>query len=89
MQGVKKLKTKDMNNKTINRVNGGIAIYYGIGSIAGAISGLVGIGTWLFKVFTDQTNFSWGTLIGLTVITAVLGVIGYSILRVGYEEIEK
>ena len=78
-----------MNKKTINRVNGGIAFYYGISSIIGAAAGLIGIGTWLFKVFTDQTNFSWGTLIGLTLLTAVLGGIGYSILRVGYEEIKK
>jgi hypothetical protein len=78
-----------MNKKTINRVNGGIAIYYGIGSIIGAIAGVVGLGVWLFKVFTDQINFSWGTLATITIITAALGVIGYSIVRVGYEEIEE
>ncbi len=78
-----------MNKKTISRVNGGIAIYYGIGTIVGAISGVIGIGVWLFRVFTDQAIFSWETLIGLTILTAVLGVIGYAIFRVGYEEIEK
>jgi hypothetical protein len=78
-----------MNKKTIRRINGGIAIYYGIGSIIVAIGGVIGIGTWLFKVVTDQTTFSWGTLAGLIVITAAIGAIGYSILRVGYEEIEK
>ena len=78
-----------MNKKTIRRVNGGIAIYYGIGSIMVAISGVIGIGIWLFKVFTDQTTFSWGMLVGLIVMTAAMGAIGYSILRVGYEEIEK
>ena len=78
-----------MNKKTINRVNGGIAIYYGIGAIIGAIGGVIGIGIWLFKVFTNQINFSWGNLAGLVLITIVLGLIGYSILRVGYEEIEK
>jgi hypothetical protein len=78
-----------MNKKTINRVNGGVAIYYGISTIIGAIGGLIGIGMWLFKVFTNQTDFSWGILTGLILLTGVLGVIGYSILRVGYEEIEK
>ena len=78
-----------MNNRTINKVNGGIAIYYGIGSIIGAIAGVIGIGIWLFKTFTDQADFSWWTLVGLIIITAVLGVIGYSILRVGHEELEK
>ena len=78
-----------MSKKLINRVNGGIAIYYGIGSIMGAISGVIGISIWIFKVFNGQTNFSWGTLIALTIITSALGVIGYSIVRVGYEEIER
>ena len=78
-----------MNKKTIRRVNGGIAIYYGISSTLAAIAGVIAIGIWLFKVFTDQTNFSWGTFATLTIITAALGVIGYLILRVGYEEIEK
>jgi hypothetical protein len=81
--------TKDMNKKTISRVNGGLAIYYGIGSIVVAIGGIVGIGVWLFKVFTDQTNFSWGTLVGLTIVTVTMGAIGYSILRVGFDEMEK
>lgn len=78
-----------MSKKTTNRVNGGLAIYYGISSIIGAVGGVIGIGIWLFKVLTNQTNFSWGTLVGLIIITGVLGAIGYSILRVGYEEIEK
>jgi hypothetical protein len=78
-----------MNKKTSRRVNGGIAIYYGISSIIGAIGGLIGIGIWLFKVFTNQTDFSWGILLGLIIITGILGAIGYPIFRVGYEEIEK
>lgn len=77
-----------MNRRTANRVSGGIAIFYGISSIVGAIGGITGIGIWLFKVFTDQIVFSWGTLIGLIIITGLLAAMGYSILRVGYEEIE-
>lgn len=78
-----------MNKKTISKVNGGIAIYYGISGLLVAIAGLISIGIWLFKVFTGQADFSWGTLTGLTVVVAVVGLIGYSILRVGYEEMEK
>lgn len=78
-----------MNRKTINKVNGGIAIYYGIGSIVGAIAGIISICVWLFQVFTDSREFEWGTLVALTIITAVLGLIGYAITRVGYEQIEK
>jgi hypothetical protein len=85
---MKIIKLSQMNKRTFNRVNGGIVVYYGITSIIAAISCAIGIGVWLFKVFTHQKNFSWGTLIGLMVITAILGIIGYSILRVGHEEIE-
>lgn len=78
-----------MNRKTINRVNGGIAIYYGILSVMGAVGALVGIGIWLFKVYAGLAEFSWEILTATTVITVILGAIGYSILRVGYEQIEK
>lgn len=78
-----------MNNKTIRKVNGGIAIYYGIGTVVAAIAGLIGTGIWLYNVSSGQTPFSWGILALLTILTVVLGIIGYSILRVGYEEIEK
>ena len=78
-----------MNKNTIRKINGGIAIYYGIGAVVGAIAGVIGIGIWLFKVFAHQTNFSWGILATLAIISVVLGVVGYSILRVGYEEIEE
>ena len=78
-----------MKKKTIKRVNGGIAIYYGISCILAAGAGLFGIGAWVYKILNSQTSFSWGTLIGLTIITAVMGAIGYAILRVGYEQIEE
>ena len=78
-----------MNKKTLKKINGGISIYYGISAAIGALFGLIGTGTWLFKVFADQTDFSWGTLAGLIITTGVMAVMGYCILRVGYEEIEK
>ncbi len=78
-----------MNKKTIRKVNGGIAIHYGLSIALMAIVSLIGIGIWLFRVINDQVEFSWGTLSVLTMLTAVLGVFGYVILRVGYGEIEK
>ena len=78
-----------MNKKTINRVNGGIAIYYGIGSAIAAIAVAVGIGIWMFKVFSDSGNFSWGVLALLVILTVIMGIVGYILLRVGYGQIEK
>jgi predicted permease len=78
-----------MSRKLVKRVNGGIAIYYGIASLLAAVAGIIGTIVWLFKIFTDQTDFSWGTLATLVIATAVSGFIGYSILRVGFEELEE
>lgn len=78
-----------MKQKTVNRISGGIAIYYGIGSVIVATVGLVALVVWLFKVLTHETNFSWETLITLLAITTVLGAIGFAILKVGYKQVEK
>lgn len=78
-----------MNKKTINRVNGGVAIYYGISCAIVGIAGLIAAGVLLYKMLSNEAEFSWGTLAGVTVISIVVGAIGYSILRVGYEELEK
>ncbi|MBS1558325.1 MAG: hypothetical protein JST69_06310 [Bacteroidetes bacterium] len=72
-----------------SKINGGIAIYYGISGIVLAIAGVISTGIWLFKTATHQTDFSWGTLLGLILAILVMGSVGYAILRVGYEEIEK
>ena len=82
-------RTSLMNKKAIKRINGGIAIYYGVSCVIGTIGGVVGIGIWLFKVLSGLTEFSWLGLILLTISTALFGFFGYVILRVGYEEIEK
>jgi hypothetical protein len=33
-----------MKTKTINKINGGIALWYGIGALLSAIGGVVGLG---------------------------------------------
>lgn len=78
-----------MNKNTANKINGGMAIYYGIASLIAAVSVAIGVIVWLFKVFNDKADFSWGALIGLTALAIVSGSVGYLILRIGYEEIEK
>lgn len=75
-------------SKRTTKVNGGIAIYYGFACTVAAIAAAIGTGNWLYKVFTDEKIFSWGTLVILVIITAALGIMGYIILRVGYEEME-
>jgi accessory gene regulator protein AgrB len=78
-----------MNKKLIHKINGGLAIYYGIGCVIVAIIGLVVIGMMLFKLIVGGNNYSWLGFAVIFVITLVMGLMGYSILRVGYEEIER
>ena len=74
--------------KVQKRVNGGFAIYYGMGSSLLSISTLVGLFVWIYKVIAGKTDFSWGVPIMLVIVMAVAGFVGYLLLRVGYEEIE-
>lgn len=78
-----------MKHKTFRRVNGGIAVFYGIGCIIGAVVGLVAIIIGSYQVITQKAVFTWWVFILLASITIILGLMGYILLRVGYEEIEK
>ncbi len=78
-----------MNNKLIHKVNGGLAFYFGIGSIIGAIIGLVAIVIDLYLVFTGQSEFVWWVFVFFVFMVIIMGLISYVLLRVGYEEFEK
>ncbi len=78
-----------MNKKLINRINGGMAIYYGIGCVIAAIGGVIAMGIVSFRALTGSGVFSWGAFGMMTALTAIVGLIGYVLLRVGYEEVEK
>lgn len=71
--------------KTRKRINGGFAIYYGMGSMLSAIATMI---VTLFKIWSGKAEFNWAVLIILLVFAAVSGFVGYLLLRVGYEEIE-
>ncbi|MEM6525889.1 MAG: hypothetical protein AAF693_18965 [Bacteroidota bacterium] len=73
----------------LNKFNGAIALYFGFGSGLSALAGLIGTIVWLFKVFTNQSAFSWGIFFGITLLTTVLGFASYTLFRIGYSEVEK
>lgn len=74
-----------MKNK---KIGGGLTIYYGFSCLLGGLAGIIGIIAWLYKAWVGEVVFSWGALAGLVFISALLVLLGYIILRVGYEQME-
>lgn len=77
-----------MSKKVQKRVNGGLAIYYGMGAGALTIGSLVAFIVWIVKVFLGKTEFSWGAVILIPILIFGFGFMAYALLRVGYEELE-
>ncbi|MBX2914416.1 MAG: hypothetical protein KF856_03980 [Cyclobacteriaceae bacterium] len=77
-----------MSKKVQKRANGGLAIYYGMGTALSVVAGFVGFIVWIVKVVLGKVEFSWGATIIIPIILIALGAMAYSILRVGYEELE-
>ncbi|TXH30252.1 MAG: hypothetical protein E6Q96_01990 [Cyclobacteriaceae bacterium] len=77
-----------MSKKVQKRVNGGLAIYYGMGTALGVVAGFIGFIVWIIKVVLGKVEFSWGAAIIIPVILIAMGAMAYSLLRVGYEELE-
>ncbi len=78
-----------MKSKAEKRINGGLAIYYGIGGLVTGAGILIYFFTWLYEVFFGDREFSLGACLGLLIVSMIFLAIGYSILRVGYEELEE
>jgi len=77
-----------MSHKMIKRVSGGFTIYYGIGSLLGAILGFIGLLVWLYNIVFLNASFSFVELTIIISLIVVSGLIAYILLRVGYEELE-
>jgi hypothetical protein len=71
-----------------NKIFAGITTYMGWRLLVMAVLTVVALFVWLYKVIVGSDDFTWGTFIGLTVIVAVLFSIGYSLYRIGSEEME-
>jgi hypothetical protein len=74
--------------KIAKRVNGSIAIYYGMGSALTSFGSIISIFVWSYKVWVGKTEFAWVSPIALLLLAGITGFVAYLLLRVGYEEIE-
>lgn len=75
-------------SKLEKRINGGFAIYYGVGSLLASVGSFIGLIVWGFKVLAGTEQFRWVVPVLLIIFIAISGFVSYLLLRVGYEEIE-
>jgi drug/metabolite transporter (DMT)-like permease len=77
-----------MSKKLQKRVNGGLAIYFGIGSLMSTVLCLVAIVIMAYQNVFQGANNTWGVFLMLIFLMFLSGAIAYALLRVGYDEIE-
>ena len=78
-----------MKTKTINKINGGMAIYYGFGMLIPMIGCLIGLGYFLFDFFTTDTPFIWWQFALLLSLALISGGIAYVLIRIGSEQVKE
>ncbi len=77
-----------MSKKLQKRVNGGLAIYAGIGSLITAILSFVGFLVMIYKAVFLDGDYNWEMYLLPIVALLISAAVAYVLLRIGYEEIE-
>lgn len=77
-----------MSKRLKKRVNGGLAIYFGIGSLIATVMCLLVLLVMAYKTIFQGAENTWGVFVMLIVLMGLSGAMSYVLLRVGYEEIE-
>lgn len=77
-----------MSSKLQRRVNGGLAIYFGIGSLFATVICFVVLLVMAYQSIFQQSNFTWGIFLLFAFFLICSAGMAYALLRVGYEEIE-
>jgi uncharacterized membrane protein len=77
-----------MSKRLKKRVNGGLAIYAGIGSLITAILSFVGFLVMIYKAVFLEGDYNWEMYLIPIIVLLLSAAMGYVLLRIGYEEIE-
>jgi hypothetical protein len=77
-----------MSKKLQKRVNGGLAIYFGIGSLISTVLSLAALLVMGYKTVFQGADNSWEVFLMIVFLMVVSAAMAYVLLRVGYEEIE-
>lgn len=65
------------------------AVSFGLITLFASFCGVIGLLIWLYRVVTDQSQFSWFGLLGIIAISFILFIIGIVILKNGVDEWKK
>ncbi|WP_296619639.1 hypothetical protein [Marivirga sp.] len=77
-----------MSKRLQKRVNGGLAIYFGIGSLLAAVMFFILLLVNCYKAIFMANTISWDMFLFIILGTLISGGMAYALLRIGYSEIE-
>jgi hypothetical protein len=77
------------NKKVVKNLNLGASILFGLTTLLASLCGVVGFFIWLYRVWTDKSQFSWFGFFGILIVSFILFVIGIIILKSGVDEMKK
>lgn len=77
-----------MSKKLQKRVNGGLAIYFGIGSLIAAVMCVVGFLVMIYNSVFLGNNYNWEMFLIPIIALVISAAMAYVLLRIGYDEIE-
>ena len=78
-----------MNKSIVNLIDGGYAIYVGVGSLFAFIGGLIMCGTVVYNAYANPERFAWWMFALALSITIISGFIAYLLLQVGFRTLEE
>lgn len=78
-----------MGNKNANKFNGSIAIYFGVVMLIVTLCSLFALALSLHAGATGAIDHAWEFLLLFTAVAIVSGLISYSLVRIGSEELKK
>lgn len=75
--------------KFIQKINLGLTVYFGLSTLFASLCGIVGMFIWLYRIWIQQSSFTWFGLGGFILISLILFIMGIVILKNGFDEAKK
>jgi hypothetical protein len=78
-----------MGRKIGHRINGSLAIWYGISLLIVGLGAVIGLVFWLYEMIAHPARTSPGGVMLPGIIATAAGLSGYAFMRVGLEELDR